>query len=314
MAEPGRQPSGELLENRFAGPALGSLFHSPEFFRMHAGEAGLYLEWAVQGQVQACIHFTRQEGGLWRSPGRGTFAGYAWSSTLPMDSLWAFHQAALQRLHDHGARQVQILTAPMAHDPLAFSQQSYLLRSTGFDITRCDLNQSIALDSRPLAERMSYGNLKRLRKCQREGVVAELLGPDALAAVVDTLAANRAAKGHSLSMTLDGLAQMQQRFPGQVFLYGAQAGDEQAAAAYCLRLTPQTLYVFYWGDRPGYAQLSPVVALADCIDRHARSLGVEHICVGTSTIDAAPNFGLLQFKRNLGFGESLKLQLTRILP
>jgi Acetyltransferase (GNAT) domain len=313
MAEPGTQPSGELLENRFVGPVLGSLFHSPDFHRLHARGAGLYFEWAVQGQVQASIHFTGQENGLWRSPGRGTFAGYAWSPSLPLDSLWAFHQAVLQRLQAQGARQVQILTAPMAYDPLAFSQQTYLLRSTGFDITRCDLNQSLELDSRPLAEHISYGNLKRLRKCQREGVVAELLGPDALAAVVDTLTANRAAKGHTLSMTLEGLAQMQQRFPEQVFLYGAQAGHEQAAAAFCLRLNPDTLYVFYWGDRPGYAQLSPVVALADCIDRHARSLGVRRLCVGTSTIDAEPNFGLLQFKRNLGFSESLKLQFTRSL-
>lgn len=310
MAEAGSRPEAELLENRFSGPALGSLFHSPAFHRLHAGDEGLYFEWAVQGQVQASIHFTRLAGDLWRSPARGTFAGYAWADGLAPESLWSFHQAVMQRLQERGAKRVQILTAPMAHDATAFSHQSYLLRSTGFAITQCDLNQSLQLDDRPLAQRMTYGNLKRLRKCEREGVVTQLLGPQALSAVVDTLIANRAAKGHQLSMTLEGLQQMQALFPQQMFLYGAQAGDEQAAAALCLLISPETLYVFYWGDRPGYAQLSPVAALADGIERHARILGVRQICAGTSTVDAQPNFGLLQFKRNLGFSESLKLQFT----
>jgi hypothetical protein len=313
MAEAAAKPSAELWENRFAGPHWGGLFHTPDFHRLHAGERGCYLEWAVEGRVRASIHFTPDDNGLWRSPFRGTFAGYAWDPTLPLDSLWAFHAAALERLQALGAARVQILSAPMAHDPVAFSQQTHLLRSTGFAITRCDLNQSLSLGTQPLAQRMSYGNLKRLRKCERESVVAGLLPPEALPEVVDTLIANRSSKGHQLSMSLDALATMQSRFPGQMFLYGAQAGGEMAAAALCLRISQAVLYVFYWGDRPGYAQLSPVVTLADGIDRHARELGVEQLCVGTSTLDVEPNYGLLQFKRNLGFSESLKLQFTRSL-
>jgi predicted N-acyltransferase len=187
------------------------------------------------------------------------------------------------------------------------------LRSTGFEITRCDLNQSLSLGTLPLAQRMSYGNLKRLRKCEREGVMARVLPPEALPEVVNTLIANRAAKGHQLSMTLDALTTIQSRFPEQMFLYGAPTGDAMAAAALCLRISQDVMYVFYWGERPGYAQLSPVVALADGIDRHARELGMQQICVGTSTLDVEPNYGLLQFKRNLGFSESLKLQFTRSL-
>lgn len=314
MAEPNAKPEEQLLENRFAGPALGSIFHSPAFHRLHAGDIGLYFEWALQGQVHASIHFTPAADGLWRSPARGTFAGYAWREDLPLESLWAFHRAVMQRLQELGAQQVRILTAPMAHDALAFSQQTHLLRSTGFAITQCDLNQSLALNEQPLSQRMSYGNLKRLRKCVREGLVSQLLAPDALPTVVDTLTANRQAKGHTLSMSLAALQQMQALFPEQMLLFGTQAGAEQAAAALCLRLSPDVLYVFYWGDRPGYAQLSPVAALADCIERYARDAGAKQICVGTSTVDAEPNFGLLQFKRNLGFSESLKLQFTWSAP
>jgi len=304
----------ELLENRCAEQTLGNLFHSAAFHQLHADGEGLFFEWAVAGQVQASVHFTAVAPGHWKSPARGTFAGYAWREGLALESLLTFHDAVMARLAALGARKVDILTAPMAYDPQAFSLQTYLLRSRGFQVSRCDLNQSLVVDGRPLVERMSYGNVKRLRKCEREGLVARALPMGALPAVVDTLAANRAAKGHTLSMTLAGLQQMVNTFPGAVQLFGCQAGGEQAAAALCLRLSADVLYVFYWGDRPGYAQLSPVVALADAIHAHCRADGATQMDVGTSTIDTDPNFGLLQFKRGLGFTESLKLQFSKDLP
>ena len=71
----------ELLENRCLGDdpgnGLGSLFHTPAFHRLHAANEGLFFEWAAGAQVLASVHFTPTEQGLWRSPGRGTFAGYA---------------------------------------------------------------------------------------------------------------------------------------------------------------------------------------------------------------------------------------------
>lgn len=304
----------ELLENRCQGHGPGGLFHQPAFHRLHACDDGLFLEWAEGGTVLASVHFTPGADGLWRSPGRGTFAGYAWADGLHVEQLFAFHDAAMARLAARGARRVEILPAPMAHDPQRFSLQTYLLRTRGFRISQCDLNQSLDIDARPLAGRMSYGNVKRLRKCQREGLVTAALPLDALPRVYETLAANRQSKGHTMSMSLQALQAMAAQFPQALQLFGCQAGEEQAAAALCLRLSPSVLYVFYWGDRPGYAQLSPVVALAEAIYTHCQSQDVVQLDVGTSTVDTEPNFGLLQFKRGLGFSESLKLRMTLELP
>lgn len=303
-----------LLENRFAGPPLGALFQQRAFFELHdtAGD-GRFFEWAIDGRVVACVHFTPAGDGLWRSPLRGTFGGFAAEPGLHGDVLFAFHDAVLERLRALGARRVELLPAPMAHDPVAFSNQAYLLHARGWQTTHCDLNHTLAVDERPFETLLSYGNLKRLRKCRREGVVGRVLPDDALPAVFDTIAANRASKGHAMSMTLAQLAEMQARLPGVMRLYGAHAGDELAAAALCLRLSPAVLYVFYWGDRPGHAQLSPVVAVAEAIHADAQAHGVTLLDAGTSTVNHEPNHGLIQFKRALGFTESLKLRLARTL-
>lgn len=302
-----------LLENAFAAPAMGSLFQSAAFHRLHAGDAGAYFEWALAGTVVASIHFTALDDGLWRSPARGTFGGFACAPDIRLDTLFAFHDAVLARLAARGAKRVEILPAPMAHDPAAFSNQLYLLRSRGYDTTHCDLNHSLQVDERSLGERMSYGNLKRLRKCEREGLLAQALPVAALGEVYDTLAANRASKGHAMSMTLAQLEHMAQQLPEAFVLFGCRDGEQLAAAALCLRLSTEVLYVFYWGDRPGYAAQSPVVAVADAIYGYCRSHAIRLLDVGTSTVDREPNIGLIQFKRGLGFSESLKVRMGRSL-
>jgi hypothetical protein len=306
-----------LLENVFArcnvGTSLGGLFHSPAFFKMHAAGSGTFFEWEQDGKVVASIHFTAVEQGLWRSPARGTYAGFACAPGLRLESMLAFHDAVQARLATLGATRIEILSAPMAHDPVAFSNQIYLLRMRGFEITQCDLNHSLQVDARDLGERMSYGNLKRLRKCEREGLVAEELPLSALAKVYDTVAANRASNGHVMSMTLAQLQAMADCFPEAMVLFGSSGGDQLAAAALCFRLDADVLYVFYWGDRPGYASLSPVVSVADAIYRYCQRQGLRMLDVGTSTVGSEPNHGLIQFKRGLGFTESLKVRMTRTI-
>lgn len=302
-----------LLENVFAASSLGGIFHSHPFFRLHAGEGGRFFEWQIDGRVVACVHFTPVGPGLWRSPARGTYAGFAAELSLRHEALFAFHDAVLARLAALGAKRVEVLPAPMAHDPVSFSNQVYLLRSRGYGLTQCDLNHSLEVDERALLERMSYGNVKRLKKCQKEGAQTDVLPAQALSEVYETLALNRASKGHAMSMTLSQLQEMQHCFPSAMHLFGCRLGTNLVAAALCLRLQADILYVFYWGDRPGYASLSPVASVAEAIYTFCQKEKIRLLDVGISTLDEDPNHGLINFKRGLGFDESLKVRMARDL-
>jgi len=303
----------QLLVNRFAEMSLGSLFHQPEFFRLHAGGKGLFFQWESDGKVEASIHFTEVATGVWRSPARGTYAGYAAAADLGLDQLFAFHEAVEAELVRRGAASIEVLPAPMAHDPEAFSKAFYLLRSRGFSLDHCDLNHAMAVTAVPLADRMTYGNRKRVRKAEREGLTVRQVGMDCLPAVYDTIAANRAMKGNTVSMQLEQLEEMARLFPDRMLLFAMPDGEQYAASAICLRLSKTVLYVFYWGDRPGYSALSPVVALAAAIYGYCQETGIGLLDAGTSTVDREPNHGLIQFKRNLGFEESLKVRMVKSL-
>ena len=190
-----------------------SLFQRRAFFELHADDSGVFFEWAHGQRVVASIHFTPLPDGLWRSPARGTFAGYVFEPSVSQQDLGAFHDAVLQSLVDRGARHIEVLPAPMAHDPVAFTNQVYLLRSRGYAISQCDLNHSLGVTDQSLAERMTYGNQKRLRKCEREGLRAEQLSLQDLGAVYEVIEANRLTKGHAMSMSLPQLQTMAAKFP-----------------------------------------------------------------------------------------------------
>jgi hypothetical protein len=279
---------------------------------MHrAQRAGGYFELFDRRQVRASIHFTALEDGTWRSPARGTFGGLWADPELALAALQTFLTEVDARLLASGAQRAEVLPMPQAHDPVGFARSVYLFRGLGYGIESCDLNHSLQVDERPLADRMSYGNRKRLNKCLREGLAAHELAVSELIPVYDALVANRESKGYQLSMTLQQVQDMAERFSDRLVLFGVPTDGVLAAAAVCLRLSKDVLYVFYWGDRPGFATLSPVVALAECIYRFCQTNSIRLLDVGTSTLDRVPNHGLIQFKDGLGFSESIKLRLSK---
>lgn len=302
-----------LLDNNFSNINLGGIFQDAEFFRLHCMGQGHYFEWSKSDKTVGSVHFTSMGDGFWRSPARGTFAGFVFHSDVRTEDQFAFYHAVETKLKARGARRLEVLPAPMAYDQASFANQIYLLHANGYRITHWDLNHFLTVDKRALSDRMSYGNQKRLRKCLREGLEVKQLPLTALPDVYSALTVNRESKGYVMSMTLEQLQTMVDTFPDAVILFGVRDGHDLAASAVCLRVSLNVLYVLYWGDRPGYTSLSPVVSLADAIYSYCQVQGVELLDVGTSTVNQEPNFGLIQFKRGLGFTESLKVRMSKNL-
>jgi len=307
-------PVGKLAKNEFHGQPAGSIFHMPDFFTLHTNEQeGHYFEWLINQIPVASIHFTNIGEGIWRSPARGTFAGFNLIPGVSIQELISFCNAIESELKSRGAKFLEILPAPMAHNPIDFSLQYYALTCSGYQVSQMDLNHAIQINSCPLTERMSYGNLKRLRKCIREGLTTEITSINELPEVYETIASNRATKGRVVSMSILDIIAMAQKFQNSITLFSCKDGKNTIAAAICLSVTPEILYVIYWGDKTGYQHLSPVVPIANAIYTYCQVQGFKILDIGTSTIGAEPNIGLINFKRGLAFEESLKIRLKKSL-
>ena len=118
--------------------------------------------------------------------------------------------------------------------------------------------------------------------------------------VYDVIVENRATKNFPVTMSYQAILEMLGAFPGQLQFFGAFKDGTMIASSICVKVSDSVLYVFYWGDRPGYEQFSPVTLLAQCIYEYAQSAGFKLIDFGTATRAGIPIYGLISFKKEIG--------------
>lgn len=303
-----------LLENQFVDGNLGGIFNTPEFFKLHSKGLGKYFEWESKNKVQASIHFTpTTDHALWRSPLLGTYGGISTAANTKLEALFPFYDAVENCLYEHGARKLEVLLAPFAHDNKVSTDTSYLLMCKGFKITKPDINHHIDITDKDFTELINYGNLKKLKKCYRDGMKSTQLPPYYLRSVHEVIRLNRAEKGIAISMNLKEMQEMVNLFPDRIKLFGCFDGKIMIAASICIQISPEVLYIFYWGDLPSHRTHSPIVAIAETIYKYSKENGVKILDAGTSSVGINPNFGLVNFKENLGFQSSLKLKMEKSL-
>ena len=109
-----------------------------------------------------------------------------------------------------------------------------------------------------------------------------------------------------MSLRLDELRRMVNRFPTRYLLFAARIGSELAASSICVRVTTNVMYNFYPASKQKFNRFSPLVYLMGEIHRFCRSNAVSILDLGTSEINGKLNSSLSRFKDRLGGSTSLK--------
>jgi hypothetical protein len=288
-------------------PEWCDLFHHPLFYELNKGQKSVYFSIFLDEKLVGLIHFTEVETGVFRSPNRGTFGGINFKPEVDWQAQHLAVQLFTEKLQLLGAKKIEVISAPFAHDLAGLSAMFNAYIQAGFGISNHEINHCLQVDNTPLIEKMMRNNKKRLNKCLREGFeFKQVFEAHELEMVYSTIKQNRESKGYKVSMTLEQILEVRALFPDRVFFFNSSKNNESAASAICMRITPAVLYVFYWGDRPGFEQYSPVAHLADGIYAFAQAGNYALIDAGTSSLDGVPNYGVANFKENLGFTLSSK--------
>jgi hypothetical protein len=298
-------------------PARGNhLFTEPRYYQLHSrsdNDCYAQLVRRNDSRVHATLAFHETAPGVYMSPGVGTFGGLSLNDELEFLTVEKFLQVLVDHLRQRDAHMIRFRCAPASHDGSLFTIVFNVLTRQGFQPERPDVNYDMRIDSRTFIERIDYGNVKRIRKTERASFVCERAEVVLLPEVHQLVANNRARQGISISMSLKQLQQMAELFPERMHLfatYREASRKEMVAAAVCLTIAPNVLYVLYWGDADGMRNYSPVAMLAACIYTFCAEQGYKLLDVGISTVYGEPNHGLINFKRNLGFTESLKIEMV----
>ena len=266
------------------------LFHTREFFELHQGTH--YLQ---SGEMVLPV-WVRDD--IAYSPLRGTFGGFGGPPFLDD------YENLTRQLLALNCIKYRIKLAPSSHNTQAFALAFNVLSRFGFKVIGQELNYDQFIGDEI---NLSESNAKRLRKIERMQFAPF---PAALEEAYPVIAENRARKGRPMSMSLLELQQMRDFIPGSVICYQVISPlHGVVAAAICIDISKDIRYVFMWGDATDMESYSPIIMLADHIYFRSLTDCKGLLDVGTSTEDGVPNHGLINFKRGLGFRESLKLTM-----
>jgi hypothetical protein len=288
-------------------------FYSKKYFNFQKD----YFEYALNLVIYKSVRpigvmsFFSNDSRVWFSPGRGTFGGLFLMESVQLAELYEIYALILDIIKTEGGEVLEITLPPENHNQSINSKHSWMLRSLGAEVISSDLNHFISVDTNSLETKLNHGNKKRLRKCNREGCIFQRCSTDSLTEVYDLLKKNRTSKQNTLSLSEKQLQQILTLFPERIKLFKLvlPSNNEMLSAAVCIRLSTTVLYVFYWGNDPNYSNYSPVVSLACGIYSYCEKKGIKIIDLGVSTLNEEANFGLVQFKDNLGATVSRKERL-----
>lgn len=293
-------------------PNWCDLFNHPGFYNLHKTDSSFYLSFLWEGKLIGLCHFTETEPGVFRSPYRGTYGNINFKEDLDLQIKYACVDELLVFLKNTSAKKIEIISEPFSHCLHNSSTLFNIYLSRAFTISNQEINHTLIVDEKPLIEKMMRNNKKRFNKCEREGFSFEQVSSsNDIETVYQTIKENREGKGYKVSMSLEQILEMYKTFPENIYFFKADQNNSCVASSVCIKLNSDVLYVFYWGDKQGYEQYSPVAYLANGIYDFARQNNFKLMDAGTSSINGLPNFGVATFKENLGFTVSPKLTYTK---
>ena len=297
----------DLRIEKYISDVAVYIFNSPIFYDLHKNSESFFLSFFLKDMLIGNISF-RKESGMLISPIQGTFGGINFNKKISSKTKQDCISLLVNYLQTNYSNfTIQISQPPLAHD-VFLNEESLLMQYLDFEIHKVEINHSVIVSKDTLEQKMSRNNIKRLKKCNSSLFVFEQ--SKNFKKSYEVIKINRTSKDVKISMSYEQIMKMQKRFPDDLFFFDLKDGVKIIASSLCIKIKEDILYVFYWGDLPGYEKFSPIVSLSKNIYDFAALNGFKILDVGTSSLNGEPNHGLIRFKDGLGFQPSLKFTYT----
>ena len=115
---------------------------------------------------------------------------------------------------------------------------------------------------------------------------------------------NRKERGFPLRMTLQDVLATRKIIKADFFVMSYEGVD--VAAAQVFHVAKDMAQVIYWGDLPQYSHLRTMNFFTYKVFEYYSQTNIQILDIGPSTEEGIPNYGLCEFKENIGCEVTLK--------
>lgn len=226
-----------------------------------------------------------------------------------------FMESAVGLLKGYAAERqlgVEVTLPPLLYDESQISKCVSVFSRGGFRQV-IDLNYYFNVQCFPdymaLTDRSARKNLNRSLKEDFHLVQLDSGKRDDVERAYEVIRRNREEHGYPLRMTLEQVWQTVTSVVKADFFVLEHEGRD-VAAAQIFHVAEGIAQVIYWGDIRKYSALRPMNFLAYSILDHYYKQGLRILDIGPSTEDGVPNYGLCEFKENIGCEVTLKYRFV----
>lgn len=301
----------EHCPSDFTASYASNYFNEERYLNLHGPHRDFYLLDVSRRVVLAHCAFHIKDKKAY-SPIKGTFGGVDFDPSVSSLVLRVFLEYLEAALYKSGVNQIQMECPPILHDLKTQSKFEQLLIETGYCITFLKPNSTIPISSKPFAELVSKNEQKKLRKAIDHS--CREVSRENFEAIYDFIEKVRQSKPFDLTMSKEALLKTINTLPEYFHFFLAEESGNISAAAICIRIRPQILYLFYGDHDPKYNKESPLVKLTEFIYTFCQKNRFKQLDLGTSHLaNGGINQSLLHFKTHLGAKTSTQSTFIKTL-
>jgi hypothetical protein len=289
-----------------------SLFNRPENILLQRldGWSTYYVLNKSKNTIEAVIHFYIADA-IAKSPLKNPFGSLEFSESLTSEIIIEFWNFIETSLRLKGVKQIVIQNAPKIYGDVDVLHKVYL--NSNFKVTAELMSSVIEIVDENTRNIFHRVERRCLKKCKDAGLIFKDVGIHELDTIYNFIHGCRDKKKFKLSMTLQDLKNVVEKFKDRYLLFAVYSDDQLVAASISIRVRENILYDFYHDHRKDFDHLSPVVMLVEGISKFCYKNKIFLLDLGTSAVNGQQIQTLLDFKIHLGATLSPKFTFEKIL-
>lgn len=279
-----------------------SLFNSVEFTELNKTKC-IDIHYLIFKDSKARLGFIVGElEDCFKAPFSASYAGFSYNSNVSLQYYYDACALLKEYVYRIG-KKLYITLEPPIYDKTNNAKTFKALVAAGAHITTIEYNHHFELKQFENYESLlDSKNRNKLRNALSSGLKFEILDSKKetdVARAYEVIRTNHIERGNPLRMSLQSVLDTIKIIPASFFVVSNEDGVD-VAAAQIFHTNKKVCQIVYWGDDPIYSYLKSMNYLAYKVFEHYYRSGVDILDIGISTEDGEPNYGLCEFKENIG--------------
>ena len=250
-----------------------------------------------------------EKDGVLRSPFSAPFGGFSYNADDHKFKCLEEAVALLEEFANSNNKKLRITLPPDFYGSTIINETVSSFIRSGFKISHIDMNYQFYVNEfENYIEKLDSKTRNKLNQALQSDYdfikLDSSLDSDVERAY-KVIKANREWRGFPLRMSLQAVLETIKIINADFFMLSVDGKD--AAAAQVFHVAPSVVQVIYWGDAPGFAEKKVMNLLAyKVFEYYFNQKNIQIIDIGPSTENGIPNYGLCEFKENIGCKTALK--------